>query len=740
MPAPSSPQSAGDPRLVLGQGGYLADLVGPDTLHAWFVRSPVAHGRIKDIDLGLAVSAPGVVGVFTASDLGLVDIPAQTGRGPGSDGMTRPILAADTVRHVGEPVAVVVARSAREAEDAASLVWVDIDDLPAVTNPVDAVDHDTILFPEAGTNVAARLQMAAGPEVDAPVAVTVEVASPRLSPVSIETLGIIAQPDGERLEVWCGHQAPHRLRGQLADLLGRPVDSIRVRVPDVGGAFGMKGMLFPEYVVTAALAVRLGAPIVWLQTRREQFQAGTHGRAQHHTVTIEGDETGRISTARVEILADVGAYPHNGSQVPIFSRLVAAGLYDIPRVEVGITVVVTNQAPTGSYRGAGRPEAALAIERAIDAFARHLDLDPFEVRFRNLIDQLPHTTATGAIYDSGDYAAALGRAMELLDLPVLRSEQARRHQAGENPIGVGVGAFIERAGGAVDSGEYVKVEVLDDTVHLRVGTSDSGQGHVATWTRLAEGVFGVDAIVIHAGDTDEVAEGVGTFGSRSTQLAGSAVIRMAGRVLEEARKRAADRLEADVADIEYQAGVFRVVGVPGTDVTLWELATEGELAAEEMFVPGAQTFPYGVHAAEVEVVLDTGEVRVRKVVAVDDCGTVVDPAIVEGQLLGSLAQGIGQALFEEIRYDDSGQPLTASFMDYLIPTAVDVPPVVSSRLTHPAPSNPLGAKGAGEAGCIGLPPAILNATVDALWAYGVRDLQLPLRPRTVWEAIRTATA
>ncbi|MFP5331905.1 MAG: xanthine dehydrogenase family protein molybdopterin-binding subunit [Acidimicrobiia bacterium] len=723
-----------DARFLTGRGRYLADLAGPDVLHAWFVRSPVAHGRIRSVDTDEATGLPGVRGVFTASDLDLPAIPSQTGRGPEAAGMERPVLAGDTVRHVGEPVAVVVADSARIAEDAAAQVWLDIEELPAVVDPAHAATSETLLFPQAGTNRVSHSGQGDPPTPGA-VQVTVHTVSQRLALTSIEPLGILVRPIGEDLDVWCGHQAPHRLRAQLASLLGH--DRIRVRVPDVGGAFGMKGMLFPEYPVITALAERLAAPVMWLQTRREHMQSGTHGRGQIHRVTLHGTEDGRITGAEVAILADVGAYPHNGSQIPTFSRLVAGGLYDIAEVRVEIEAVVTNLAPIGSYRGAGRPEAALAIERAVDAFARHLGRDPLEVRLHNLITDLPHKTVTGALYDSGDYREALATAMELIDVPAVRAEQRRRRQEGRDPIGLGVAAFIERAGGAVDSGEYARVEVDDRAIHVRVGSADSGQGHDRLWTSLAKSVLGVD-VVVHTADTDEVDAGVGTFASRTTQIAGSAVLRMAEQVREEGRRRAADRFEAAIEDVVYQAGEYRVRGVPGPGISIHQLADSGELAASEMFVPGAQTFPYGVHVAEVEVVRETGEVRVRRIVAVDDCGTVLDPHMVEGQLVGSLAQGLGQALLEEVRYDDGGQPLSASLMDYLVPTAADMPPVVSDRLTHPAPSNPLGAKGAGEAGCIGLPPAILNAVIDALWDDGVRDLQLPLRPERVWAAIQAA--
>jgi carbon-monoxide dehydrogenase large subunit len=471
---------------------------------------------------------------------------------------------------------------------------------------------------------------------------------------------------------------------------------------------------------------------------------GTHGRAQHHRVTLEGTAEGRIQRARIEILADTGAYPHNGSQIPMFSRLTATGLYDIGRVEVETTAVVTNQAPTGSYRGAGRPEAALAIERAVDAFAHEAGLDPVDVRFLNFIqpEAMPYTTATGALYDSGDYPAALRMAIDMLGLSELKAEQAQRRARGEDPMGIGIGAFIERAGGALEAGEYAKVEIdpIGRRVIVRTGSTDQGQGHETVWRRLVGDIFETGEVTILAGDTAEVAEGVGTFASRSAQVGASAAVRTAERVLELAKQRAADHLEAAVADLAYEGGTFSVVGSPGAEVSIFDLADGEPLADEEMYVPHAQTFPYGVHAAVVDVSRETGEVKVRRIVAVDDCGKVLNEMLVEGQLLGSLAQGFGQALLEGVRYDSDGQLLSSSLMDYKVPTAADMPPVIHDRLEHPAPSNPLGVKGAGEAGCIGLPPAILNATLDALAPLGVTDLQFPLRPVDVWTAIQEATA
>ena len=738
-----------DAALLTGRGRYVADLVPGDALWCSFARSPIAHGTLLSVETAAALAVPGVVGVHTAADLGLPDIPGQTGRGPEAPAMTRPPLARDTLRYVGEPYAVVVAESAGAAEDGVHAVFADLDFLEPVVTAADAIAGATHLFPDHHDgNVVARelLDVGTAPDVEL-VSATVRVDHARLAPTPIESLAVLAMPTGDGgLHVTISHQAPHRVRDQLAGLLSLEKDAIRVTTPDVGGAFGMKGMLFPEYPVVAQLALLHGRPVAWIQPRREHFTGGTHGRSHHQEVTLRADRAGRIHAAEMTLVSDVGAYPHNGSQIGGFTRLVATGLYAIPRLAFDWTVVVTNTAPTGSYRGAGRPEAALAIERAIDELARALDMDPAEVRLKNFIADLPHTTPTGAKYDSGDYAAALTRALEVVDYAGVRDEQRRRRSEGGRPLGIGIGAFIERAGGAPTSPEYGAVSVDEDgIVTVRTGSTSAGQGHETVWRRIAARVFDVptERVRFVAGDTAEVAAGVGSFASRSAQIGGSAVLRTATTVRERARELAASLLEARVSDLLLRDGVFHVAGVPDATVTLGEAAAaasaEGEpLASEEMYSPGAQTFPYGVHIAVVEVDEETGLVTLLRLVAVDDVGTVLDEVLVEGQLHGSLAQGVGASLTEEMVYDESGQPLTTTFMDYLIPNAGLELHLTSERLEHPAPSNPLGAKGAGEGGCIGAPPAILNATLDALAPHGVRELQLPLRPQRVWQALRDA--
>lgn len=745
---PNSRARVEDYRLITGAGRYVADLAPDGTVHLAFVRSTEAHARITGIDVD-AADAADVLGVFTAADLELGDIPGDSMAVPAPD-FPRPHLAAEKVRYVGEPVAVVAATSFAAAVDAADLVWVDYDPLPAVIDPQASVDDEVLLHERAGSNIVDRSELVTSePKNDHEVVVTIEVVNQRLAPNSIEPLAMLAVPEDEgRLTVYVGHQRPHGMKARLSKLLGIDAENLRVVVPDVGGAFGMKGMTYPEYTVTAALALRLERPVIWAERRREHLSGGTHGRGSVHRVKLMGTSEGRIERAEIDVLADVGAYPHNGTAIPTFSRLVATGLYDIEDISVTTTSVVTNAAPTGSYRGAGRPEAAYAIERAVDAFAREAGLDPVGVRLSNFIshDALPHRTPTGALYDSGDYASALHQAVSLVGLDELRAEQQQRRTEGRDPIGVGFGAFIERAGGAVDAGEYGRVEVDEDgNVTVRTGSASQGQGHETVWAQVAADALGVEpgTVTYVAGDTDRVARGTGTFASRSAQIGASAVWRTAHVVRQTAIDLTAQLLEASPADVVLKDGKFSIVGVPGTEIGWQELAAAAadrgvDLSAEEWFIPGAHTFPYGVHVAVVEVSLETGEVHLDRIVAVDDCGNVLNPMLVEGQLHGSLMQGIGQALYEGVHYSEHGQLLTSTLMDYAMPRAADAPPVTSDRLVHPAPSNPLGVKGTGEAGCIGAPPAIVNAVLDALSPYGVTDLQMPLTPATVWAALHEA--
>lgn len=738
-----------DRPLITGAGRFVGDLVNAGTLHCAFVRSPVAHGRLAPPDLEEARSLPGVVAVFGTDDLALPDMPSSPHPGaPEATGMGQPPLARDRVRYVGEPVAVVVAESAVQAVDAASAVWVDIEELPVV-DVASALADETLLFPESGSNVAHRATITTGgPRPAAGIEARVEVDIPRVSPVTIEPLAILARPVGPGLEVWCGHQAPAGFPRDLGAMLDLDPSSIRASVPDVGGGFGTKGQFYPEYPVVAAVAHRLDRPAVWLQNRTEQLTCGTHGRAQYIEIRIGGDRDGRIRYLVADLVGDAGAYPCTGARVPFFSLSVIQGPYDIDHLEATATAVVTNRAPVGPYRGAGRPEAAIAIERAVDAFAEAAGLLPEEVRRHSFIDpaEFPYTTHTGSVYDSGDYASALELALETAGVARWRQLKAERRADGGDPIGVGIGSFIERAGGAVGSAEYGRVELAGDGgVVVRTGSTAAGQGHRTVWSQIAAGVMSVpvESVRFYAGDTAEVAGGVGSFASRSAQLGGSAILRTAREVRSRASALAARMLEASEADLVLVDGRFGVAGSPGVGVTLADVAAEAtatgvELSAEEMYIGRTQTFPFGSYVAVVEVERETGEVGLLSLVAVDDCGNVLNPMIVEGQVHGSIMQGIGEALLEEVVYDADGQPMNNNLAGYLVPTAIQPFPLTIRRTTTPAPGNPLGVKGTGEAGCIGAPAAILNAVHDALSEDGVTALDFPLTPSRVWEAIRSS--
>ena len=731
-------------RLIRGEGRFVADVVTDDTLHCWFARSPLAHGALNSVATDEAANAPGVAGVFTHADLDLGDVRLGTAVTLDIEGMDRPVLAYDRVRFAGEAVAMVVAGTKYQAEDAAALIRLDIDPLPAVVTTEDALTGETLLFPGAGTNVVAETELEEGPEPPAGdlVDVTVEIDHPRLAPSPLETPQVLVIPDGDRLTVWCGHQQPHGLRTKLAEVLGLEENAIRVRSLDVGGAFGMK-RTYPEYLAVARAALLLGRPMVWSATRSETFLAGYHGRAQRHRVTLSADDTGRIHRARFDLTTDTGAYPHSGTLIASITRFVAPGLYDIARIEFRSTVHVTNTAPTAPYRGAGRPEAALAIERAVDALSRRLDMDPADVRRMNFVDRWPHQAPTGAIYDSGDYRGALDRALELVDYSAVRKEQEDRRLANDDPIGIGIGAFLERTGGSVQSGEYGSVQVHGDgSVVVRTGSTAAGQGHDSVWAALAASVLTVDpsTVTVIAGDTDEVPRGVGSFASRSAQIGASAVFRVSEQARDRARSLASELLEASPADLQLADGSFSVAGSPGSGISLADVAAHAEtiddpIRYDEFYVTEAQAFPYGIHVAVVEVEKETGVVSLRRLVTVDDIGVALDEERVEAQHHGSLLQGLGAALFEEMRYDEFGQPITGSFTNYIVPGAGSDLQLIAERTEHPAPSNPLGVKGAGEGGCIGAPPAILNATIDALAPFGVTDLQLPLYPHRIWEAL-----
>ena len=726
---------------------YVADLAVQGCLDACFVRSYAAHGVLNSVDVSAALQVEGVTGAYSAEqlpDLPDVAVPPIAGA---PEAMTWPALSRGKVRFAGEPVAIVLGTDRYAAEDGAELVVADIDPLDAVVIPGEAAADEVTLF-DGVSNVAAVREY--GAPVDdvidtAPVVVTAEIRNERLSPTSIEARAILVVPDGNHLTVHVSHQAPQRLRGALSRALGLDPDQVRVVVPQVGGAFGAKSQTFPEYVVVAYLARKLGRPIRWIEDRREAFAGATHGRGQTQRLRLAADSDGRILALEALIDGDIGAYPHSGTHVVTMTGWMLSGPYRIPRIYARLRSVVTNTTPTSAYRGAGRPEAAFALERLMDRLAFKLGADPAELRLLNFIaaDEFPYSTPTGALYDSGDHAGALRLALRLAAYDEVRAEQQRLRASGEGPLlGVGIASWVERSGGQSGGGEFGSVSVeADGTVVARSGATPQGQGHSIAFAQVVATALDVDLdrVTVVQGDTDEVPTGIGTFGSRSMQVGGSSLHQVAGEVLDEARRRAAVHLEVAEQDLRYAGGEFKVAGT-NRSVDLQALAMSEPLAAEVGTDVGPpQAFPFGAYVAVVAVDRDTGEVSVRKLVAVDDCGVVINPKLVEGQIVGSIVQGLGQALYERVLYDEYGQPLVSSLMDYSLPTAAELPELLLGETVTPNPNVSLGAKGAGEAGCIGTPPAIVNAIVDALGGSD-EGIDLPVTPEKVWRVLQSAKA
>ncbi len=726
-----------DARLVRGAGGYVGDRRVAGCLEAVFVRSEVAHGELRAVDLRAVREVPGVVAAWAHADLPyLPDTPPMMDAEPARD-RPWPPLATGRVRHAGQPIAIVLAGDRYLAEDGRDAARVSIEPLPVLLDPTEAAAADVRLF--AGVeNVAAQKEF--GEPIDDAVwqraAVVVEAAyrQQRLAHTYLEARAILVEPHADGgFTVWVSHQAPHRLRRDLAGAFGLRPEQVHVIVNDVGGAFGGKSETWPEYLAMVAAARRLGRPVRWLEDRAEAL-TGPHGRGQNQRVRMAADPDGRIVAYELHIDADIGAYPHTGSFVPMATSMMATGAYAIPQVHVRTRAVVTNAAPTCPYRGAGRPEASAAIERTVDLLARKLDLDPAELRRRNFIapDAFPYSTPTGFTYDSGDYATALKRALEELGYAGWRAEQARRRAAGEPPIGIGLCTYVERSGSGE---EFGAVEACPDGDFLAFsGCCSTGQGHETSFPQVVAAVLGVEPerVRLIERDTALVPQGIGSFASRSMQTGGAALHQAAGSLIEHARRRMAEVCNVPVADVVHQAGTLTA---GERRMTMAELAASAQLRADETVSP-PEAFPFGAYAAVVEVDPDLGTVTVLRLVAVDDCGVVVNPLIVGGQSHGSTVQGLGQALYEEVRYDTDGQPLTRSLLDYLIPTFSEVPSLRFAETCTRNPNTELGAKGAGEAGCIGAPPAIVNAVADALGGPDPGRLQMPLTPYTCWSATR----
>jgi carbon-monoxide dehydrogenase large subunit len=739
-----------DPRFLRGDGRYLDNVEIPGALHAAFVRSIMAHARIDDVDVSGALDAPGVAGAYVAADLDLSPLPPSGTVEGEVDGeleglFSREPLARTVVRFVGEIVAVVVADTVGEAIDAAELVAVEYEPLPVVTDAVAAVAEGApLLWPEFGTNVAHAFG-ATGPDdplAGAEVIVRGRFVNQRVAPAPIETNGIAVVPEEDgSFTVWVSTQIPFDVRDDLAETLGVGRDRVRAIAPDVGGAFGAKMQVYAEYHAVAAIAARMGRPVRWQETRSESMVSLTHGRAQIQTVELGAKRDGTLVGLRAELLADMGGYPI-GAFMPGTTQEMLSGVYRIPAIVSSGRSVVTNTTPVAPYRGAGRPEATALVERAMDMLAHELGMDPVQLRRTNLIrpDEFPFTTVTGVTYDTGDYEKPLDEALGLVGYDDLRAEQAERRASGDEVcLGIGVAMYVEIT--AFGGREFAAVEIDPEArVTVAVGTTPAGHGHETAFAQLASAALGVpfeDVTVVHS-DTGLVARGEGTWGSRSLQVGGSSVYEQAEVVVETGRRTAAALLEVDQEDVERVEGGFAVIGAPDRSVPWSEVVAasgDGAIRAEGRFRQRGSTFPFGAHVAVVEVDTGTGGVRLLRHVAVDDCGRILNPALVRGQQHGGLSQGIAQALFEEVRYDESGNPVTSTLATYQMPSAADLPPLEVSNTETPTDLNPLGAKGIGESATIGSTPAVQNAVVDALSHLGVRHIDLPLTPERVWRAL-----
>ena len=771
--APSPPLRLEDPELLRGRGHYLDDLaMASDSvrpLHAVFVRSHDAHGDVVGLELDEARRAEGVVAVLTASDLGLRPVPGHAMLPPA---FARPPLAHDRVRFAGEAIAVVVARTRAEAVDAAEAVVVDIEPRPAVTDlevsVVAAGADDAVLFADHGTNLAfdGSFGSPTDPCADAVHVVAARFVNQRVAPAPMEPDGVLVVPTDGRLTVWASTQRVHHVRDAIAASLDVDPSTVRVVAPLVGGGFGGKFEPSAEAVVVAACARHLDRPVQWIQTRTENLQSMPQGRGQRQQGRLALDAEGRFAGLDVDVLADAGAYPMVGAVIPNATGLMAPGPYRIAQVRARGRATATTTSPVGAYRGAGRPEATALLERLIDMAAHRLGHDPVELRRRNLLDaaDYPFTTPTGMTYDSGDPRRCLDEACDRIGYQELRTEQARRRRGGgRRHLGIGVAVWLDCTP-MNRPGEYASVRIdaapgapAGVRVLVRDGANDQGQGHRTTWAVLVERVLGLPAasVQLPGGDTDEVPTGEGTGSARSLMLAGAAVDQASRRVLDQARAVAAHLLEAAPADIVVtDGGELAVAGSPSTAVSWAELAAaaadptlpadvraevpEGALSASvESSQPGP-TFPEGCHAAVVEVDVETGQVDLLRFVAVDDCGEVVHPVLVAGQQHGGIVQGIGQALFEGVRHDEDGTPLSTTFLDYAIPSAPEIPAIEASTIDIVSPVNPLGAKGIGQAGAIGATVAVQNAVVDALAHLGVDHVEMPLTPERVWQAVLEA--
>jgi carbon-monoxide dehydrogenase large subunit len=754
-----------DPSLMRGLGEYVDDVKLPGMLHVAILRSPHAHARIKSIDANAARQLAGVVAVFTGSEfkdeIGTIPTTADN---PTLRIPPHRVLAADKVCYVGEGVAVVVAEDRYTARDALDLIQVDYEPLPVVTDPEKSLTPGSpVIHSEWPDNLAFSWQQeqgdVAGAFKQADRIVKQRLVHQRLAPIAMEPRGVLARylADSKDLTVWSSTQIPHLLKTHLAQMLKLPENQVRVIAPEVGGAFGSKLNVYAEEALLGYLALKLSRPVKWIEERRENIQATIHGRGQVGEVEAAVKKDGTLLGLRYRVVADIGAYHQLFTPaIPPFTGLMLSGCYKIPAIAIEVKAAFTNKMSTDAYRGAGRPEATYVIERLMDRVARELRLDPVKLRQKNFPKpaEFPFKTATGLAYDSGNYQAALAKALKLAGYEKLRREQKRLRSRGRY-LGVGVSTYVEICAMGPGFWEYGKVEVEPDgKVNVYSGASPHGQGQKTSFAQIVADQLGVeldDIRVIH-GDTKSVAKGIGTFGSRATAVGGIAVYQAAETVREQARELASHILEVDADDLVFADGKFNVRGVPRKGLTIQQIARQArgatnlpenlprDLAADATFEPSNFTFPFGTHICVVEVDPQTGRIEIKKYLAVDDCGKVINPLLVDGQVQGGIAQGLGQALYEEIVYDENGQLITGSLMDYALPRAADLPRFKLARTETPTPVNPLGIKGIGEAGTIGSTPAMVSAVVDALAPFGVTHVDMPLTPQKVWRLCRGAPA
>ncbi len=728
-------------------GGNCVDgLTIENAAHVVYVRSLMAHATLTGVDVTEAREAPGVVGVFTADDI------AEIGLAPNllpmfPEEMRREFLAADSVRYVGQPIVAVVAETLAQATDATELVYVDYEPLPVVLDLEESAKDQTVLFPEFGSNIVNTMDSENEADFsDCEVIVAERIMNQRLTAAPLEPrAGAAWWTDDGRLVHYSACQGAHPTRDMLAKIFELEPDQVRVVVPDVGGGFGAKSRTYPEELVLGFYARALGRPMRWTETRSENVMAMPQGRGQLQFAKLGGTKDGRITAYQLDVYQDCGAYQLISAVLAGMTRRMMTGTYDITNVGFKGTTVVTNMVSTTAYRGAGRPEATVAIERMVDRFADEIGMDAAEVRFKNLVPRFtePYTTGIGTVYDVGDYPEALRLALEAVDYQGQLAEQAQRRQNGDTKLlGIGIGSYVEVTAGGPGS-EFGSVELqLDGRVQVLTGTTPFGQGHETIWAMIVADRTGIPMHLIDVvhGDTDQIERGGLTVGSRSVQLGGSAIAAATTQLIDKAKERAAAQLEAAVVDIvlDVNSGAFHVAGTPVVAVSWGDIAAELDTGMVEFhdFNPEMPTYPCGAHIAVVEVDSETGETTVLRMVAADDAGTLLNPLLAEGQVHGGLAQGIAQVLYEAIVYDEDGNLMTSNFMDYLVVSPTEMPNFEVVHLETPTWVNELGANGVGESGTIGAIPAVYNAVIDAVSHLGVDHMEMPLTPQKIWSAIK----